>query len=169
MTAPNQNAIEFDPDALRDKYRRERDKRLRVEGNEQYIAIQEGFAHFLDDPYADPGFEREPLTDQVEVLVIGGGFGGLLAGARLRQAGVDDIRIIDPASDFGGTWYWNRYPGLACDIESYTYLPMLEELGYIPREKYAFGTEILAHSKAIAKKFDLYRNACFQTRAQTLP
>ncbi|MDG1944594.1 MAG: NAD(P)/FAD-dependent oxidoreductase [Halioglobus sp.] len=168
MTAPNQNGIEFDPDALRDKYRRERDKRLRVEGNEQYIAIQEGFAHFLDDPYADPGFEREPLTDQVEVLVIGGGFGGLLAGARLRQAGVDDIRIIDPASDFGGTWYWNRYPGLACDIESYTYLPMLEELGYIPREKYAFGTEILAHSKAIAKKFDLYRNACFQTRAKTL-
>ena len=168
MTAPNQNGIEFDPDALRDKYRRERDKRLRVEGNEQYIAIQEGFAHFLDDPYADPGFEREPLTDQVEVLVIGGGFGGLLAGARLRQAGVEDIRIIDPASDFGGTWYWNRYPGLACDIESYTYLPMLEELGYIPREKYAFGTEILAHSKAIAKKFDLYRNACFQTRAQTL-
>ena len=168
MTSPAQEEHVFDADALRDKYRRERDKRLREEGNEQYIEVTEGFAHFLDDPYADPGFEREPLTDQVEVLVVGGGFGGLLAGARLRQAGVEDIRIIDPASDFGGTWYWNRYPGIACDIESYTYLPLLEELGYIPQEKYAFGTEILAHSQAIARKFDLYRDACFQTRVETL-
>ena len=158
----------FDPDALRDKYRRERDKRLREEGNDQYIEVKDAFAHFLDDPYADPGLEREPLTDHVEVLVVGGGFGGLLAGARLRQAGVEDIRIIDPAADFGGTWYWNRYPGIACDIESYTYLPLLEELGYIPKEKYAFGGEILAHSQAIARKFDLYRDACFQTRVETL-
>jgi cation diffusion facilitator CzcD-associated flavoprotein CzcO len=158
----------FDPAALRSKYRQERDKRLRVEGNEQYIEVARGFAHFLDDPYAEPGFAREPLTDEVEVLVVGGGFGGLLAGARLRQAGVEDIRIIDPAADFGGTWYWNRYPGIACDIESYTYLPLLEELGYIPREKYAFGTEILEHSRAIARKFDLYRDVCFQTRVDTL-
>ncbi len=161
-------AIAFDPDALRDKYRRERDKRLRAEGNDQYIEVTRDFAHFLDDPYAEPGFAREPLTDRVEVLIIGGGFGGLLAGARLRQAGVEDIRIIDPAADFGGTWYWNRYPGIACDIESYTYLPLLEEVGYIPREKYAFGTEILEHSRAIARKFDLYRDVCFQTRVETL-
>jgi cation diffusion facilitator CzcD-associated flavoprotein CzcO len=158
----------FDADTLRDKYRRERDRRLREEGNDQYVEVTEQFAHFLDDPYADPGFERQPLHDQVEVLIIGGGFGGLLAGARLRQAGVEDIRIIDPAADFGGTWYWNRYPGIACDIESYTYLPLLEELGYVPKEKYAFGEEILEHSKAIARKFDLYRDVCFQTRAQEL-
>ncbi len=158
----------FDPDALRDKYRRERDKRLREEGNEQYVEVSGRFAHFLDDPYSDPGFEREPLNDEVNVLIVGGGFGGLLAGARLRQAGVENLRIIDPAADFGGTWYWNRYPGIACDIESYTYLPLLEELGYVPREKYAFGTEIMEHSQAIARKFDLYRNACFQTRAQTM-
>jgi cation diffusion facilitator CzcD-associated flavoprotein CzcO len=161
-------AAAFDPDALRDKYRRERDKRLRAEGNDQYIEVTRDFAHFLDDPYAEPGFAREPLTDQVEVLIIGGGFGGLLAGARLRQAGVEDIRIIDPAADFGGTWYWNRYPGIACDIESYTYLPLLEEVGYIPREKYAFGSEILEHSRAIARKFDLYRDVCFQTRVEAL-
>jgi len=158
----------FDPDALREKYRQERDKRLREEGNEQYIEIQGKFEHFLDDPYAEPGFEREPLTDEVEVLVIGGGFGGLLAGARLRQQGVEDIRILDPASDFGGTWYWNRYPGIACDIESYTYLPLLEEVGYVPKEKYAFGREILEHSQAIAGKFDLYRDVCFQTRVTEL-
>jgi cation diffusion facilitator CzcD-associated flavoprotein CzcO len=167
-TKQSAKAFAFDPDALRDKYRRERDKRLRAEGNDQYIEVTRDFAHFLDDPYAEPGFAREPLTDQVEVLIVGGGFGGLLAGARLRQAGVEDIRIIDPAADFGGTWYWNRYPGIACDIESYTYLPLLEEVGYIPREKYAFGTEILEHSRAIARKFDLYRDVCFQTRVETL-
>jgi cation diffusion facilitator CzcD-associated flavoprotein CzcO len=158
----------FDADALREKYRQERNKRLRDDGNAQYIEVKGEFAHFLEDPYAKPGFEREPLTDEVEVLVIGGGFGGLLAGARLRQAGVEDIRILDPASDFGGTWYWNRYPGIACDIESYTYLPLLEEVGYVPKEKYAFGREIMDHSQAIARKFDLYRNVCFQTRAEEL-
>jgi cyclohexanone monooxygenase len=158
----------FDAAALRDRYREERDKRLRADGNEQYLEVKGEFAHFLDDPYATPGFEREALNDEVEVLVIGGGFGGLLAGARLRQAGVDDIRIIDPASDFGGTWYWNRYPGIACDIESYTYLPLLEEVGYVPKEKYSFGREILEHSQAIARKFDLYRDVCFQTRVEEL-
>lgn len=169
-TTPEQNAAElgFDPTALREKYREERDRRLRQDGNEQYVEVKGEFAHFLDDPYAEPGFERESLNDKVEVLVVGGGFGGLLAGARLRQAGVEDIRIIDPASDFGGTWYWNRYPGIACDIESYTYLPLLEELGYVPKEKYAFGREILEHSQAIARKFDLYRDVCFQTRVEEL-
>jgi len=160
--------LAFDPAALRRKYREERDKRLREDGNDQYIEVKGEFSHFLDDPYAEPGFERAPLHDEVEVLVIGGGFGGLLAGARLRQAGVENLRIVDPASDFGGTWYWNRYPGIACDIESYTYLPLLEEVGYMPKEKYSFGGEILAHSQAIARKFDLYRDACFQTRVEEL-
>ena len=82
-----------------------------------------------------PGFTREPLTDEVDVVVIGGGFGGLLAGARLREAGVDDIRIIEKGGDFGGTWYWNRYPGAACDVESYVYLPLLEEIGYLPERE----------------------------------
>ena len=127
----------FDPEALRARYRAERDKRLRREGNAQYVEIGGAFSRFLDDPYAPPGFGRAPLTDTVDVVVIGGGFGGLLAGARLREAGVDDIRMIEKGGDFGGTWYWNRYPGAACDIESYVYLPLLEELGYMPVEKYA--------------------------------
>ncbi|MFN2375053.1 MAG: flavin-containing monooxygenase [Candidatus Binatia bacterium] len=158
----------LDPEAWRERYRRERDKRLRADGNEQYVEVTGRFAHYLDDPYVEPGFRRDPLTDEVEVAVIGGGFGGLLAGARLRQAGFADIRMIDPAGDFGGTWYWNRYPGIACDIESYSYLPLLEELGYIPREKYAGGKEILEHAQAIGRKFDLYRDVCFQTRVENL-
>jgi len=153
----------FDPDALRAKYREERDKRLRPDGNDQYVEPTGAFAHFVDDPYVEPGYTREPLGDEVDVALIGGGFGGLLAGARLRQLGVEDVRIIEKGGDFGGTWYWNRYPGVACDIESYVYLPLLEELDYVPREKYSRGEEIFAHCKAIAEKYDLYRNACLQT------
>ena len=153
----------FDPDALRDKYRAERAKRVRTDGNEQYQEVRDAFAHFVEDPYVEPGFEREPLTDDTDVVVIGGGFGGLLAGARLREAGVADIRVIEKGGDFGGTWYWNRYPGAQCDIESYIYLPLVEELGYIPKEKYSFAPEILQHSEAIGRKYDLYSNACFQT------
>ncbi len=168
MTEAARGPVGWNPDALRQKYREERDKRLREDGNDQYVEVKGRFAHFLDDPYVEPGFEREPLTDEVEVLVIGGGFGGLLAGARLRQQGVEGIRIVDPAADFGGTWYWNRYPGIACDIESYTYLPLLEEVGYVPKEKYSAGKEILEHSQAIARHFDLYRDACFRTRVEEL-
>jgi len=153
----------FDPEALRAKYREEREKRLRSDGNDQYAEVTGAFAHFADDPYVDPGFARAPLTDDVDIVLIGGGFGGLLAGARLRQAGIEDIRVIEKGGDFGGTWYWNRYPGVACDIESYVYLPLLEELGYVPKEKYSRGPEIFAHCKAIADRFDLYRDACFQT------
>jgi cyclohexanone monooxygenase len=152
----------FDPEALRAKYRAERDKRLRTDGNEQYVEIKDRFAHYLDDPYVAP-VARAPLNDEVEVLVIGGGFGGLLAGARLREAGVEDIRIVEKGGDFGGTWYWNRYPGAACDIESYVYLPLLEELNFVPVEKYTRAPEILKHSRAIGEKFDLYRDAVFQT------
>jgi cyclohexanone monooxygenase len=171
MTVVTQNApgsthdksLGFDPDALREKYRQERDKRLRVDGNEQYQEVKGDFARYLDDPYVEPGFTREPLFDEVEALVIGGGFGGLLVAARLREAGVDDIRIIEKGGDFGGTWYWNRYPGAQCDIESYIYLPLLEELNYIPKEKYSHAPEILAHSRAIGEHYALYDNACFQT------
>ena len=153
----------FDPQALREKYRVERDKRLRGDANEQYREIKGDFAHYLEDPYVEPGFTREPLTDEVEVVVIGGGFGGLLAGARLREAGVQGIRMIEKGGDFGGTWYWNRYPGAACDVESYIYLPLLEELGYVPVEKYTRAPEILKHCRAIGEHFDLYRDVCFQT------
>ena len=155
--------LDFDPDVLRTRYRQERDQRLRSDGNDQYQEVAGDFSHYIDDPYVEPGFTRAPLHDEVEVLIIGGGFGGLLAGARLREAGIKDIRIIEKGGDFGGTWYWNRYPGAQCDIEAYIYLPLLEEVGYIPKEKYSHAPEILKHARAIGEKFDLYRNACFQT------
>ncbi len=154
---------EFDPDALRERYRAERDKRLRPEGNDQYVEVAGDFAHHVDDPYVEPGFSRPPRQAEVDVVLIGGGFGGLLGGARLRQAGVDDLCIVEKGGDFGGTWYWNRYPGAACDVESYVYLPLLEEMGYVPREKYSGAPEIFAYCRAIAEKFDLYRGACLQT------
>ena len=158
----------FDPDALRDKYRQERDKRLRSDANNQYIEVKDQFANVVDDPYVEPDFEREPLTDEVDVVVIGGGFGGLMAGARFKEAGIKDIRIIEAGGDFGGTWYWNRYPGAQCDIESYCYLPLLEELDYIPKEEYSYAPEIFEHSQRIAKAYDLYDGACFQTKVTEL-
>ncbi|MBL4868793.1 MAG: NAD(P)/FAD-dependent oxidoreductase [Pseudomonadales bacterium] len=160
--------LDFEPTKLKEKYLSERDKRIRKEGNDQYVEVTAESSHYSDDPYVDPGFTREPLFDEVEVVVIGGGFGGLLAGARLREAGFKSIRMIDKAGDFGGTWYWNRYPGAMCDVESYCYLPLLEELGYMPKHKYTFAPEILEHSKRIARHFDLYDNACLQTAIESM-
>jgi cyclohexanone monooxygenase len=157
----------FDPDLLRDRYRAERDKRLRADANEQYIEIAGQFAHYLDDPYVEVQ-ERPALFDEVQVAIIGGGFGGLLAGARLREAGIEDLRVIEKGGDFGGTWYWNRYPGAACDIESYVYLPLLEEVGFMPSRKYATAPEILQHSRNIANHFRLYDNACLSTEVTDL-
>ena len=154
--------------ALRERYRIERDKRLREDGNAQYVEIKGDYARYAVDPYVPPGFTRAPLTDQVEILVIGGGFGGLQAGAHLRMAGEESIRFIEAGGDFGGTWYWNRYPGAACDMEASVYLPMLEELGVKPKMRFAMGADILAHAQHIARHFNLYRDALFQTRVTKL-
>ena len=164
---PRPTPLDFDPNALREKYRRERDKRLRPDGDAQYLEIAGKFAHFEDDPYAAPK-PRAPLTDEVEVLIVGGGFSGMLAAARLAEAGIRGVRIVEAGSDFGGTWYWNRYPGAQCDIESYCYLPLLEETGYMPKEKYSFSPEIYEHSQRIAKHFGLYELACFRTHVQSI-
>ncbi len=155
--------VAFDPDALRDKYREERDRRLRPDANDQYVEVKAEFSNYVDDPYVEPGYSREPLFDDVDIAIIGGGFGGLLMGARLREAGFERIRLIEKAGDVGGTWYWNRYPGAMCDVESYVYLPLLEEMGYVPKHKYSFAPEIMEYSRAIAERFDLYRDALFQT------
>ena len=160
--------LDFNPQQLKKKYLAERDRRIRSDGNEQYQQVDAEFSHYVDDPYVAPGFIREPLFDEVEVAIIGGGFGGLLAGARMREAGFSDIRMIEKAGDFGGTWYWNRYPGAMCDVESYCYFPLLEELNYMPERKYSFAPEIFAHSKRIADHFDLYDQACLQTSVTEL-
>ena len=153
---------DFDAKALLNKYQAERNKRLRSDGNDQYIKIEGEFSHYLEDPYSKR-VERGPIEQDVGVVILGGGFGGLLAAARLRQFGIADLRIVEKGGDFGGTWYWNRYPGAACDVDSYCYLPLLEEVGYIPKEKYARAPEILEHSRAIGRKFDLYDKALFHT------
>ncbi|ORB68403.1 flavin-containing monooxygenase [Mycolicibacterium tusciae] len=160
--------VEFDVDALRQKYAQERDRRLRPDGIEQYVEISGVFAGFATDPWSDRDLTRDPLSDEVDVAIIGAGFGGLLTGARLRELGVRSIRLIDKAADVGGTWYWNRYPGIACDVESYVYMPLLEELGYVPTEKYAKGPEIFAHCQSIAEHYDLYRDICLQTEVQQI-
>jgi cation diffusion facilitator CzcD-associated flavoprotein CzcO len=154
--------INFDPSALKARYLQERDKRLRDDGNEQYVEVKGDFSNYVDDPYVERS-TRAPVFDEVEIAIIGGGFGGLMMGGRLREAGYQDIRVIEQGGDFGGTWYWNRYPGAMCDVESYCYLPMLEELNYIPRHKYSFAPEIMAHSQNIARHYRLYDNALLQT------
>jgi len=154
--------FDFDPDALTKKYREERDKRLREDGTAQFVKMEGQFAHYLTDPYMEK-VERDPIGEELEVAILGGGFGGLLAAGRLREAGITDVRIIEKGGDFGGTWYWNRYPGAACDVESYIYLPLLEETGYMPTEKYARAPEIYEHSKRIGRHFQLYDKALFHT------
>ena len=160
--------LEFDLVALRNKYREERDKRIRVDGENQFIHTTGEYSGFKDvDPYADP-LVRNTISVETEVLVMGGGFAGLSAAGRLIEAGFEDLRLIDNASDFGGTWYWNRYPGAQCDIDSYCYLPLLEETGYIPIEKYSFAPEIYEHAQRIAKRYGLYDKAIFQTAITAL-
>ena len=159
--------LDFDPDALRAKYRAERDKRLRPDGNNQYTRIEGNLAHYVDDPYGAV-MPRAGQSDLIEYLIIGGGFGGLVTAARLKEAGFEDVRILEHGGDFGGTWYWNRYPGAACDTEAYIYLPLCEETGYLPRHKFAFQPEILAHAQRIGRHYDLYEGALFHTAVTDL-
>jgi cyclohexanone monooxygenase len=159
--------LDFDPDALHTKYLAERDKRLRDDGSTQYIEVKAQFARYDEDPYSSR-VEREPVYDAVDVAIIGGGFGGLMVGAKLREAGFKKLRLVEAAGDVGGTWYWNRYPGAMCDVESYCYLPLLEELNYMPKHKYSFAPEILEHSRHIARHFRLYDDALLQTRITEL-
>jgi cyclohexanone monooxygenase len=153
----------LDKAAILARYRAEREKRLRADGNDQYVEAAGQFAHYLDDPYT-PRVERAPVTDHVTFAMVGGGFAGLCVGARLVQAGITDVRLIDKAGDFGGTWYWNRYPGAQCDTASIIYLPLLEETGHMPTEKYAHAPEILEQSRRIGRTFGLYDKALFHTR-----
>ncbi len=159
-------ALGFDPDVLAQRYTTERDKRIRADAEEQFLQLSHDspFAnkYLEEDPYCEP-LERAPLKDEREVIVIGGGWVGMLTATRLIQAGIRDVRIIESGGDFGGTWYWNRYPGAQCDIESYSYLPLLEETGYVPKLRFSYASEIYEHAQRIGKHFDLYKDAVFQT------
>jgi cyclohexanone monooxygenase len=154
---------DIDPASLRAKYLLERDKRLRSDGQKQYLVTEGEFAEFYEaDPYT-PVVPRPPITGDIDVAILGGGFAGLIAAARLKQAGVSDFRIIELGGDFGGAWYWNRFPGIQCDTDSYCYLPLLEETGYMPKEKYARGDEVFEYCQSIGRHFGLYEHAVFGT------
>ena len=158
----------FDVDALRQKYAFERDRRLRADGIAQYLEIAGPFAGFANDPWCDPNsraircLTRSMSRSSAPVSVVCSPLPGC------GNSACSSIRLIDKAADVGGTWYWNRYPGIACDVESYVYMPLLEELGYIPTEKYAKGDEIFAHCRRIAEHYDLYRDACLQTEVSKI-
>ena len=156
----------FDPDELGQLYEEEREKRIRPDAEAQYLQISNDSPfsnkYLEEDPYSEK-IERAPLKDEREVIIIGGGWVGMLTATRLIEKGVRDFRIIESGSDFGGTWYWNRYPGAQCDIESYSYLPLLEETGYMPKLRFSYASEIFEHAQRIGKHFDLYKDAVFQT------
>ena len=160
------DVLGFDPDALAKRYAVERDKRIRADAEEQFVQLSHDSPftnkYLQEDPYCKP-LDRAPLKDQREVIVIGGGWVGMLTAARLAEAGITDVRIVESGSDFGGTWYWNRYPGAQCDIESYSYLPLLEETGYVPKLRFSYASEIYEHAQRIGRHFDLYKDAVFQT------
>jgi cyclohexanone monooxygenase len=159
---------DIDQEALHARYLAERDKRLRPEGQKQYLEAQDEFAEFYEaDPHL-PVVPRTPIDDEIDVAVLGGGFAGLIAAHRLRQAGIEDFRIIELGGDFGGVWYWNRYPGIQVDSDSYCYLPLLEETGYMPKEKYSYGDECYEHAQRIGKHFGLYEKAIFHTLIRSL-
>jgi cyclohexanone monooxygenase len=173
MSSPSSKSgsVAIDVDALEKRYAEEREKRLRALEASRGAAdpmLREEFADFDRDFHADPAFDRAPLAEEVDVLVIGGGMGGLLTAAKLRERGVKDLRIIEKGGGFGGTWYWNRYPGAACDVEAYIYLPMLEQTGYMPKERYSKAAEIRAYLDALADRYDLRASALFQTIATRL-
>ena len=157
------SAAKIDKDFLKRKYGEERDKRLRSEGNGQYIEIKDQLAHYLEDLYV-PITPRDPVMDHVTFTFVGGGFAGLVTGARLVEAGINDVRILEKGGDFGGTWYWNRYPGAQCDTASFVYMPLLEETEHMPTEKYAHGPEILEQCQRIGRQYKLYDNALFHTQ-----
>ncbi|MFJ1555110.1 flavin-containing monooxygenase [Streptomyces mirabilis] len=165
--APTQTP-ETDHAALRAKYLLERDKRLHGEGQKQYLEAEGEFEEYYEaDPYT-PVVPRPPISQDIDVAILGGGLSGLITAARVKQAGVTGFRVIELGGDFGGAWYWNRYPGIQCDTDCYCYLPMLEEVGYIPKQKYSFGDEVFEHCRRIGKHFGLYEHAIFSTLIRSM-
>ena len=167
MTPSTEHDSGFDPEAVREKYQEERAKRMTEDRGVLYdLTDEERFAEYTRDPHT-PFLERDPVIEDVDVAIIGAGMSGVVVGARLRDAGLREIVLIDKAGGIGGTWYWNRYPGVMCDVESYIYMPMLEEMNYVPTTRYAFGDEIRRHLDAIATKYGLVDDALFHTGVET--
>ena len=161
-------AAEIDIQAMRERYQQEREKRLFKEGQKQYVRPAGGaVSDYATDPYT-PVKPREPMYDDIDVVVLGAGWGGVMAAYYLSQQGVDNFRCIDTAGDFGGVWYWNQYPGIQCDNESYCYLPLLEQTGFMPSKKFADGWEIQGYTRKIAEEYGFADKAIFHTQITSL-
>ncbi|MCK9926500.1 NAD(P)/FAD-dependent oxidoreductase [Frankia sp. Mgl5] len=159
---------EVDQEALRDKYLAERDRRLRTDGQKQYVESGDEFAEFYEaDPHT-PLTPRTPIDLEIEVVILGGGFSGLIAADRLQKKGISDFKILELGGDFGGVWYWNRYPGIQIDSDAYCYLPLLEETGFIPKEKFSHGDECYEHAQRIGRHLGVYDKTLFHTMVQSL-
>jgi cation diffusion facilitator CzcD-associated flavoprotein CzcO len=166
--APTLSPDNFDMSALREKYRQERDKRLRTDGQKQYFRLTGNVgADYAVDPHR-PVSPRAPLSEEIDVVVLGAGWGGIMAAYHLTQAGITNFRNVDTAGDFGGVWYWNQYPGIQCDNDAYCYLPLLEEMGFMPSKKFADGAEIQQYAKSIADRYGFADKALFHTLINTL-
>ena len=135
-------------------------------GAADYMEMKGEFSRYLEDLYSTEPVPREALTDDCEILVVGAGFAGLLLWYKLKNAGFEDVRFCEKGGDVGGTWYWNRYPGIACDVESYSYFPLLEEMGYFPTMKFASGFEIMEYCQKLAEKFGFYDKCLFHTTVE---
>ena len=167
-TIPCPELTQADIDRLQAKYLAERDRRILQNHNDQYITTSGKWADIYEnDPYT-PVTPRDPITGETEVVILGAGYCGMMVAHGLKQAGITDFYNVDHGGDFGGTWYWNRYPGLQCDNDALVYMPLLEETGYMPTQKFTYGYEIYDHAKIIAKHFDLYQNALFHTLIKSL-
>lgn len=152
----------LDSESLKKRYADEREKRI-TQGDRTYISVPDEYPHYMADPFLGEVAPRDSVAEDIDVVVIGGGLGGIESAAHMRKQGFTDIRVIDSAADFGGVWYFNRYPGAQCDVESYVYLPFLEETGYMPKERYSYADEIRDHFQRVARHFGLYDKALFQT------
>lgn len=155
----------FSPEDIDSRYRSERNKRVRTDGEKQFVSLSTSSTmskYLVDDPYREVQ-ERDPIDDEVECIVIGAGWAGMISAVRLLESGVEDVRILDAGGGFGGTWYWNRYPGCCCDTLSYIYLPLLEEMGYMPKERYSTAQEISDYANLIAERYELEDRALFHT------
>ncbi|KAH9809198.1 monooxygenase [Teratosphaeria destructans] len=177
LSAPDEHGSQtaFGSQATIAKYNAEREKRMLSENGRRYIdpTLDEKYRRFVEDPWIEAGtsVNQKPMeSGKAKFLIVGAGWAGILDFIKLLKAGfsLDDIVIIDPAGGFGGTWYWNRYPGLMCDIESYIYLPLLEETGYMPKRKYSSGLEIRSYTEDLCKKYRLHERAVFQSRVEDL-
>ncbi|KAI0020970.1 FAD/NAD(P)-binding domain-containing protein [Xylariomycetidae sp. FL0641] len=161
------------------KYAAEAQKRVRPDGLAQYTTLSnsdsERLRHLVDDIWADhAALDAAPSPlgpdTQPKFLIAGAGIGGIISAVRLIQQGfrASQIRLVETAGGVGGTWYWNRYPGLHCDVEAYIYMPLLEEMGYMPSHRYAPGAEIRRYLNQVVEKYDLTDKILFRTQLKQI-